>query len=618
MVDLALRSVQPGTIVPGTVIVVEGDSFVDNPWGRSVLALSGEIDGVDVELRLPATFVDFQRLEVPVDASAFAEFGTDAGHFEGDAVVEVESAVDGRLYRSSDIDVDIDIARHLQPALVLQSGGGIIFPNDALGVQGDGLLLGPTEGVSWAVIEGCFRLRDADTCVPIEPEGIAIAAASEHDRTQGTFVFAPRIAGISPGVFEGTVKIVNEHSDGTVLSSEAHPASYEMVEPILYGVDTSAASLGQFVTITGAGFVGGGEGDTLLAFVGTFTPVSTGVPIAIDELLLPEFVDGHTVRYVVNEDDALSNYIDVRRDRGLLQGTVTPQIGYMGEDVSGDTALLSFEVLPVKQVVWVDFLASYKESLRHFGLRAVDQAIRDRVIAVIQRDFETINLEVRTDEPQDFALYAQVEIGGPDPNGLGLLGYDNTPGKDTDNDRLYDRIGGVNALTQEDGFPGYGGVFIESLFGYSEHPGEFAEPLRTDERFDEIFDPFRPDRGGRPVLAEDLGDDLPVVDGDDCPAARDDRAEQIACAIYVLGNLVGTTVTHEVGHSLGLADPYGPFFHNNGDAEDRLMDADRPFGERAQLAGEGPSRFCVDEYDYLRGILPSTDAYDVTPRPSCF
>ncbi len=618
LVDLALKSIEPGTVIPGTTIVVVGDSFVDDPWGTSLLTLAGEIDGDAVRLQLPARFVDFERLEVDVDADRFAAFGTDAGRFEGEATVEVQSTVDGRLYRSSAIDVELEVARHLQPQLALQATNGIIFPNEPLGVEGDGLLLGGSEGETVAVVQGCFRLRDADECVPVEPRAIPVVPAREADRSAGTLVFAPRIAGIMPGTFEGTVQLVNEHADGEVASIEPIAATYEMVEPILYGVDTSAASLGQYVTITGAGFVGAGEGDTLLSFVGTFTPVSTGVPIPIDELLLPEFVDGRTVRYVINEDDALSNHIDVRLDRGRFEGTITPRIGFGAQEASGDPAPLSFDLLPVKQVVWIDFLPAYKESLRHFGLRAVDQAIRDRVIAVMVRDFATINVEVRTEEPQDFALYAQVEIGGPDLNGLGLLGYDNTPGKDTENQRLYDRIGGVNALTQEDGFPGYGGVFIESLFGYSEHPGAFAEPLRTDARFDAVFDPFRPDRGGRPVLAEDLGDDLPIVDDNDCPAPTNDRPRQISCAIWVLGNLIGTTVSHEVGHSLGLADPYGPFFHNGGDEENRLMDADRPFGERAQLDGEGPSRFCIDEYEYLRAILPSDAPYDVTPRPSCF
>ena len=49
-----------------------------------------------------------------------------------------------------------------------------------------------------------------------------------------------------------------------------------------------------------------------------------------------------------------------------------------------------------------------------------------------------------------------------------------------------------------------------------------------------------------------------------------------------------------------------------------LMDGDRPFAERAELDGQGPSRFCVDEYDYLRAILPSQDPADGRSRPGCY
>jgi hypothetical protein len=285
----------------------------------------------------------------------------------------------------------------------------------------------------------------------------------------------------------------------------------------------------------------------------------------------------------------------------------------------GDATPLQFRLLPVRQVVHVVFLPSYVESLRLFGLRAVDQRIRARVLEVVARDYATLNLEVRDEAPGDFALFALVEIGGPDLNGLGLLGYDNTPGKDTENQRLYDRIGGLNAQTQQDGYPGYGGVFIESLFGYSEHPGGIAEPLVGDARFDALFDPFRPDVGGNPVVAEDLATGVPVLgNGDDCPTPGDDRGQHIACAVWALGSMIGTTVSHEIGHSLGLADPYGPLFHDAGEEPNRLMDADRPFGERAEIQGEGPSRFCTDEYLYLRAILPSTEPEDATARPGCF
>jgi hypothetical protein len=136
--------------------------------------------------------------------------------------------------------------------------------------------------------------------------------------------------------------------------------------------------------------------------------------------------------------------------------------------------------------------------------------------------------------------------------------------------------------------------------------------------FDAIFDSVRPDTG-TPVSAAEARTLAVPADGGNC-LVRNDRQSRIGCAVFVLGNLVGTTLTHETGHSLGLADPTGEAFHDPGDALDRLMDAggDRPLDERAELAGQGPGVFCSDEYVYLRHILPSTSADgDSIGRPDC-
>jgi hypothetical protein len=84
--------------------------------------------------------------------------------------------------------------------------------------------------------------------------------------------------------------------------------------------------------------------------------------------------------------------------------------------------------------------------------------------------------------------------------------------------------------------------------------------------------------------------------------------------------MLGTTVTHELGHSLGLANPTEPMAsHAEGDQPNRLMDAGdaRTFTERAELLGDGPGVFCDDEYVYLRGILPSADPPPDVQRPGC-
>jgi hypothetical protein len=263
-------------------------------------------------------------------------------------------------------------------------------------------------------------------------------------------------------------------------------------------------------------------------------------------------------------------------------------------------------------------MPSYIESLSQFGLTAMDAQIRKRVLQVSMRDYLGSNVEFRLDQPTDFAVYAQVDIVGPDPNDLGLLGYDNTPGKDVGNERLFDRIGGVNATTQSDGYPGFGGVFTEQFLGFSAHPGPSVDKLPiSSPNFDAIFDPLRVEGNGEAVSPSEVANAPIIDDGSICPSG--DRSTQIGCAVFVLGNLIGSTLTHEVGHSLGLADPKGDLFHDIGDAPNRLMDSGdaRPFEERGQLMGQGPSVFCDDEFTYLRSIMPSLVPDPVAHRPTC-
>jgi hypothetical protein len=163
-------------------------------------------------------------------------------------------------------------------------------------------------------------------------------------------------------------------------------------------------------------------------------------------------------------------------------------------------------------------------------------------------------------------------------------------------------------------------VFIESLFAFSEHPLD-ASTVRDVEPspvFDLVFAPFRPDRGGSPVDASEISEEIdPLATGEACPASTD-RSLEISCAVFVLGSLIGTITSHELGHSMGLANPYEKDnFHDRGERSNRLMDATRPFLERAELFGYGPSRFCEDSYFYLRTILPTDAPPDTMPRPPC-
>jgi hypothetical protein len=607
---LALTSVDPGTLVPGSTIVVTGRSFVDEDWGESTLVITGS----GTELRLPARHVSGSELRV-----AWKGGEAPVGELLGLAHVEVVSAVDGLTYRSQVVDVDMDVKDELWPTLG-EVATGVIFVNDAIVVDGSDFLLGEGEGDTFVRLSGCYAV-EGGACEPIESLELPASPDSRFDRTRLTFPFAPAVAGIRPGRFEGTLELLNRHAGGAVRESASQAVDFDVVPPRIFRIVPGAASLGQYVDIEGGGFVGGpGMGDlvTTVELEGRFTPAG-GAPVDIVLTLVPEFASGRRVRYVLNEEDELGQRVDLRRVTGSFAGRARPIVQAGAVTVVGDDADVSLALAPVKQVVHVDFQPSYVESLRHFGLRAVDSAIRRRVLAVAARDYAGIHVEFRVDAPEDFAYYAEVDISGPDPNGLGLLGYDNSPGKDIGNARLYDRIGGVNAQTQADGFPGFGGVFVESFFGFSLHPGGFAVTLDrgAEPLFDEIFDPFRPDRGGRPASAADFAELESLADGASCPAR--DRRGQVACAVFVLGNMIGTTMTHEVGHSLGLANPTEEAaFHNVGDQPDRLMDAGgaRTFRERAEL-GEGPARFCDGDFEYLREILPGASA-DPVARPGCY
>jgi hypothetical protein len=616
--SLALSKVAPATIIPGTAVMLAGDSFVDDEWGAATLHLVGQAGGSNVDVKWPAKFVDFSTMKIPVDGPMIQNIGG-AVDFHGTATVEVVAVSDHDTYTSKPLTVDLSFRQHLTPTPTSLDDSGVIFVNDQIEVDGDGFLLGGEEGTTVARLTGCFTLDSGGGCTDITQLDVPMQPIDPLARTKASFPFSPKIAGIKPGMFIGHVAIVNQQTGQGEIAADPLPVSYTMVTPQIFSVDPGTASLGQYVFVHGGGFVGGDAGAlTQVDLAGTFTKTG-GSPVQVQMTLIPEFVEGRLVRYVLNTDDALGHALDLFHDTGSFTGTATPVISYGNDTVSGVSTPAAFAIAPVKQVVYLQYETSYVEGLRDFGMRAVDKRIRAKILEVCREAYKGVNIDFREDPPTDFALFSNVDLVGIDPNNMGLFGYDNSPGKDNGNLRLYDSLGGVNAQTQQDGFPGYGGVFIRSLMGFSKHPGDFTQSVEgADPTFDQIFDPFRADQDGQPVVASDLSGDLPTVDGSSCPAK--DRKSQIACAIYVMGNLVGGTLAHEIGHSLGLANPYMEGFHDAGDAPNRLMDAggDRPFLERAVLQGQGPGVFCDDEYTYLRQILPSSDPPNAVQRPGCF
>src|SRR5262249_6787598 len=157
-------------------------------------------------------------------------------------------------------------------------------------------------------------------------------------------------------------------------NSEKAPLAFEVLPPAVLSVETASASLGQWVNISGGGFLGCDRASTVLLFEGSvrqghdhIRPFSTA--------LVPEVSSGRRVRYVVSEDDALGKTIDVRLGGYRLEGTVAPLVSFDGTQSRGEAMPFALDIAPVKQVVYVRFLDSYRDGLASFGLRALDQDV---------------------------------------------------------------------------------------------------------------------------------------------------------------------------------------------------------------------------------------------------
>ncbi len=623
IMDIGLTAVEPEVVLPGTPLVIRGSAFVPSFAGPSRLRFRGQLSDTDVDFSLPLHFTSYDRYEVDWPGAAALGLPTETGVLIGTANIEADNVLDGRVHVSGGLPIAMALVADLVPRLdgIVDE---VLFVNDPILAIGGNFLLGGAEGHTVAVVQGSYTVTGSDVSTAVGPVQIEAVPFKANDRTRVVFPFAPSVAGIQPGQFSGSVHLINLHgalSHGVKHPTGPLPLQHEVIAPSISSTSPASASLGQFVDIKGGGFVGaedGGEAVTTLVIDGDWTP-SGQMAQAVQLELITDVAHGQLARYVMNEDDGLGQLVDLRKGTGTLVGTILPRTRYGTDTVDGAASSLSLSIAPIKQVVWLRFLPAYVESLRRFGLRAADTLIRERIIAVVRHAYGGINLEIRTEKPTDFKLVSEVEIAGPDPNGFGLIGYDNTPGKDDGNLRLYDKIGGVNALTQDDGYPGYGGIFVESLFGFSEHPQSLAEPLDpTDADFDRLFDTFRPDVSNRPIEAKELVSFSPLSSGDACPATA--RNEAIACAVWSLGSLIGTTVAHEIAHSLGLADPGGSGFHNGDDFPSALMDqgSQRSFRERAEIRGHSPGAFCAHNYAYLAEILPSLDPDPQASREECF
>lgn len=516
----------------------------------------------------------------------------------GEGAHTVDVVAEGRGLTSERYTLGLTIASDLP--LALDEGlSGAVHRNDVLVLDGDGFV-GGEEGDLVLHVEGDFA-RDGGATSAIDAR-LPVSLVELADRTRGVVVLSTDLGGVFPGELTGTARLERTLAGGASAMTDTQSISLTFQRPELYAFDGAMASVGRLVTVRGAGFLGGADRPsetTLLRISGMFTPQG-GSARPLDGELVPRFVSGGEVRVVI-ETQVQEGTVIARlfgSQRGTFEGTATPITISGRDEVAGTSAPLRLVLGPPVQVVYLRFLPGYYDSLARFGLASAEDEIAEGIVRRMEEIYEGVNVDVRLEEPGDFDESATtvIEIGGPDPNGNGLFGYDNSPGKDVGNVRMFDAIGGANAETQADGFPGFGGVFVQSMLWWSEHPELPGDrpPSSPDPEplFDEIFDPVR----ARPATRAE-------IEGSGSAA----RTEEIDRAIAALSSIIGETTAHELGHSLGMAQPYGPAtaFHRDDDGDGCVMDrgGDRPLAERAQQGSAARSSFCDDEPDYLRSIL---------------
>ncbi|MCC6625040.1 MAG: hypothetical protein IT385_27580 [Deltaproteobacteria bacterium] len=590
---LTLWGVEPTVVLAGSTLVVSAEGLVPSSVARYVARFDGRVgaSGTPVGLEVSAALEGGALIVAVPDALVAAAAGST---FEG-ALTIVRDADDPEGDDEATRALSLQVRQRLTPfAVALEAGE--LHPGDRVRVRGGDVLLGD-EGTTLVRLDGVFA-EDAGGSRAIEALFVPVDVAESPTRAEATFTLTPDLLGIRPGALTGELRFVNLHRDGVETISEPLAVGpIPLRPPALVSVSPLAASRGQRITVEGRGLLpsdGLLQTATIFLLEGVFEP-RRGLsqlfegPSAV--AIYPDHIEGNTLATAV-----LRTFIDADgRPAGLgaiagrFVGRLTPLVLAGPDAVAGAPLPFEFEVLNPRQVVHIQFLPGFATALARFGLLAERPAIEARILEVVARDYAGINIAFSYETPSDHAEYTIVEVGGADPNGTGLFGLDNTEGKDVGNLRFDDVIGGFNAETRAGNFAAYGGIFVAELIHLSPTLGasELASP-----RFDDIFAPVLPELGGN---AARVGES----------ARFDERGAAIVRAARVLGNLIGSTITHEVGHSLGLTAIEGRY-HNEGDTPNAIMDAGqfRPFEERAEIDGQGPAVFEPFNRLYLESILP--------------
>lgn len=575
---LHLEAQVPGEVFPGGRIDVLGDAFLWGTAGETVVWFDGSLDDRPVAFDWPPLELGATHLRLgftPAVRAALPAFG---GRLTGQLRVELHPADQPGARRRGAVPIDLTLRETPRPALTAIEPGPVA-PGQGLTVAGADFVDGD-EGRVLLELEG--RFTPADPAVPART-----VQASRHPlvewrgRTQGVFAAPTSTFGLAPGRFEGRARLVVEGPAQTSTPWLA-PVTITFVGPELPAPPPATLSRGAALHLDARGALpldAAAQTSTRLRLRGEHrAPDGTRRPVDLD--WVPDDVTaGRSVRLALRTrsapvEDAPAPPPGPGWSPGVFTGDVELVVRAGREELRTPAVPWTLTIAPDTQHVLIDVRPGFTEGLALFGLAAAETRIVERIVQVCARDFAGLRVHCGTTPPPNVLEFVTVELGGQDPNGLGLFGLEASPRKDSGNRRLDERIGGHDPETDA-----HGGVFVSSFLALS--PGASVPSTLADPAFDDVFAPFSP------ALSEDAQPYDPETD----PPGTE-RATRADDAVRALGALVGSTVTHELGHALGLSAA-SDAVHNPGDWPLDLMDAGehRPFAERAELGDHPPARF---------------------------
>lgn len=566
----------------GSRLQVTGAGFLRAPAGETTVRFEGP-SGAGFDWPVEETARD--RLVLPLTPDVAGRLGE---RVAGRLRIEVTPWDHPDLAGAVTVPLTFELRAAPRPALRAVESAALV-PGARLAVLGLDLL-DRGEGQTLLALAGTFTPDDR-ALEPRTLEDVRLPLVERDGRTRGTFTLAAGVFGLAPGRFRGRARLEVTPSGGRPVRSEWLEGVDVVQRPIsLPPPPALRLARGEVARLPVRGALpldAAAQTSTVLVLDGVFTPAGGGAPETwSDRPWVPDAVpDAETLRLALRTQPGADERAPLGPPPGRFDGEARIVLRAGRERVSTPPAPFTLEIAPATQHVYLDTTPGFEEGLADFGLAAAADDVRARIRAVCERDYAGLRVFFHDTPPPDAVEFVTVELGGRDPNGLDLLGLESTSRKDTENRRLDERLGGRNALTAESGEPAFGGVFVTSFLKLS--PGQPAASVLASPRFDLVFAPFAP------ALSADAVPSDPAETEPGRRAARDE-------AVRVVGNLIGSTVTHEVGHALGLSAVPGRV-HNPGDWPGDLMDRgeDRPLAERAELDGTGPARFTGPNAEYL-------------------